>query len=264
VIYPRLAQLGFTERVVDGVEVIIPPVCDVPAGAFPMGSDPAHDKEAYGDEMPRHRVTLPAFQIGRHPVTVAEYVGFVRAGHAEPQASDNARTWRGQLRQPDRPVMNVSWHDAVAYAAWLARVTGAPWRLPTEAEWEKAARWDAAAGRARLYPWGDAFDQARCNTYGSGKRRTTPVGSYPNGASPCGAEDMAGNVWEWTSGLFAPYPYRADDGKERADSADDRVSRGGSWDFDPSRARAAARYPVAPDYGADEIGFRLACAVTGG
>lgn len=117
---------------------------------------------------------------------MAEYACFVRAGHA--MLSD----WLTQLGTLDRSVASVSWHDATAYAAWLARQTGQPWHLPTEAEWEKAAR----GTEGRIYPWGDTFDASRANTYESGIGTTTPVGASPSGASPSGAQDLAGNVWE--------------------------------------------------------------------
>jgi formylglycine-generating enzyme required for sulfatase activity len=168
-----------------------------------MGSDPKRDSQAEDCEKPQHRVTPAAFQIGRYPVTVAEYACFVRAGHAAPQRGTyRPITWDDQLKRLDHPVVCVTWHDAVAYAAWLAKLTGQSWRLPTEAEWEKAAR----GTDGRIYPWGDAFDKARCNVSESGIGTTTPVGSYPNGASPYGAQDMAGSVWEWASSLFKPYP----------------------------------------------------------
>jgi formylglycine-generating enzyme required for sulfatase activity len=254
VVRARLAHLGFEARVVGGVEIIVPPLCDVPAGEFLMGSDPTQDVDARPEEQPQHRVTLDAFQIARFPVTVAEYAYFVRAGSAPPEWWDDGRGGA------DCPVVGVSWHDAVAYAAWLAHVTGARWRLPSEAEWEKAARWDPAAGRARLYPWGDAFDQERCITAGAGGGGATPVGHYAErgDASPCGAHDLAGDVWEWTSSLYEPYPYRADDGRARAEAIGGRVLRGGSWAHLPRHARAARRNAVRPAGLGADIGFRLA------
>jgi formylglycine-generating enzyme required for sulfatase activity len=195
-------------------------------------------------------VTLPAFQIARCPVTVAEYACFVRSGQREP------RNWQVQLAKLDHPVVFVTWHDAMAYAAWLAKLTGQHWRLPTEAEWEKAAR----GTDGRIYPWGGTFDRTRCNTYESGIGTTTPVGNYPNGASPYSAQDMAGNVWEWTSSLFKRYPYRADDDRERVDSTENRVMRGGSSLNGAGRARAACRKSNWPDLLNNIYGFRLALA----
>jgi formylglycine-generating enzyme required for sulfatase activity len=160
-------------------------------------------------------------------------------------------------------VVNVSWNDATAYAAWLARTTGQPWRLPTEAEWEKAARWDPATRHARIYPWGDTFEASRANTRSGGPGRTTPVGTYPTGASPCGAQELAGNVWEWTSSLKQPYPYNAQDGRERADSTGNRVLRGGSWNLDPRYARAAYRNDRDPDFIHAYVGLRVLLASPG-
>jgi formylglycine-generating enzyme required for sulfatase activity len=156
--------------------------------------------------------------------------------------------------------VDVSWRDAVAYAAWLAQLTGQPWRLPTEAEWEKAARYDPATRASRVYPWGDTFDQSRANTSGSGRGTTTPVDSYPGGASPCGAQDMAGNVWEWTSSLYKNYPYNVGDGRERADATDNRVLRGGSWLNDPASSRAAYRLDDDPSLAGADVGFRVVVA----
>ncbi len=175
-----------------------------------MGSDKSRDREAFDDELPQHRVELAAFQIGKYPVTVAEYALAVTAGAVPEPPAVGSVTWQTQLQHLDHPVVCVSWQDATAYAAWLRTVTERQtgWRLPSEAQWEKAARWDPAANASRIYPWGDSFDTSRCNTYESGIGTTTPVGSYPasdqrrSGASPCGAEDMAGNVWEWTSSLY--------------------------------------------------------------
>jgi formylglycine-generating enzyme required for sulfatase activity len=196
---PRLAELGYRVAFLNGAEVILPPLCDVPAGPFLMGSDPATDKDAEVNEQPQHWVTLGAYQIGKYPVTVAEYACFIRAtGRAAPTGEDGMPyqvSWQTQLRQQlDHPVVTVSWRDATAYVQWLAERAGHPWRLPSEAEWKKAARWDAAMGSARIYPWGDAFDASHCNSDEGKIEMTTPVGSYLSGASPYGALDMAGNV----------------------------------------------------------------------
>jgi formylglycine-generating enzyme required for sulfatase activity len=257
---PRLAQLGFTANKRNGVAFITPPVCQVPAGEFLMGSDPRRDKGTYtdGTEQPQHRVNLAAYAIARFPVTVAEYACFVEgANHRQPQQ------WANQLQMLDHPVVYVSWNDAVAYAAWLANLTQQPWRLPTEAEWEKAARWEARSGVARLYPWGDTFDASRANTDEGGKGGTTAVGSYPNGASPYGAEEMAGNVWEWTHSLYKPYPYTESDGREVGNSTENRVLRGGSWIINSQGARAACRSQNGPVDLYSIGGFRLVLAAPG-
>jgi toxoflavin biosynthesis protein ToxD len=247
----RLADLGFGARKIGGVEVIVPPVVSVPAGEFTMGSDAKQDKDSDDDEKPQHSVTQQAFQIGKYPVTVAEYACFTRSGHREPT------NWQSQLAKPDHPVVNVTWGDAVAYTAWLASRTAQSWRLPSEAQWEKAARWDPAARRARRYPWGDTFDKARANVKESGKETTTPVGTYPNGASPCGSQDMVGNVWEWTSTVFRPYPYSHTDGREDPDATQNRVLRGGSWDTYARNVRAAYRHHKVPVHSDNNIGLRL-------
>jgi formylglycine-generating enzyme required for sulfatase activity len=252
----RLAALGFGLWPAGGQEVVLvpPPLCDVPAGPFFMGSDPNLDPQATEAEQPQHQVMLGAFQIARFPVTVAEYAAFLRTGYRAPMH------WTQVRRRPDHPVVGVTWHDALAYAMWLTALTGEPWRLPTEAQWEKAARWDPANAHARIYPWGDTFDASRANTQESpGKRDTTPAGTYPSGASPCGAQDMAGNVWEWTSSLYQPYPYVATDGREDVAAQGSRVLRGGNMGNLARYARAANRYhySLAPDLATLGIGFRL-------
>ena len=254
----RLANLGFTAHSDNGIEYILPPRCTVPAGPFLMGSDPKRDSEASKSEQPQHTVTLATYGIARFPVTVAEYACFVRAGQPSPQWNERQGTtvpWPEQLQRLDHPVVCVSWNDARSYASWLTYITGQSWRLPTEAEWEKAAR----GTDGRLYPWGDGFDQWRCNTKESGKGTTTPVGTYSAGASPCGAQDMAGNVMEWTASLYRPYPYDVADGREEANSTATRVLHGGSWTNNAVSARAACRpdYHYPPGNYLDGIGFRL-------
>jgi len=145
----------------------------------------------------------------------------------------------------------------VAYATWLAQVTGELWRLPTEAEWERAAR----GTDGRIYPWGNKWDLAGANTVEGKRGGTTPVGSYPSGASPSGALDMAGNVWEWTSSQYRPYPYNAGDGRERAESTGNRVPRGGAWDVIARFASTAFRTNnsgFVPELVRSNLGFRLA------
>lgn len=266
---PRLASLGFKGHSIDGVELITPPLFTVPAGDFLMGSDKQHDNKAIYDELPQHQVTLRAYQIARFPVTVAEYACFIRAGHEE------IGYWQIQLGKLDHPVVHISWDNIVAYVRWLAKTTGQPWRLPSEAEWEKAAR----GSDGQIYPWGDQWDRARANTcetdantYDAELGTTTPVGIYRDrgDASPCGAHDMAGNVWELTSSFHEPYPYRL--GGRREDltpfgfsrfSFPDRmghvrhVRRGGSWRNSARYARAAYRHSDMLDGLNDCSGFRL-------
>jgi formylglycine-generating enzyme required for sulfatase activity len=252
----RLANLGFTAHSDKGVDYILPPICTVPAGPFLMGSDPKQDEGAWDNEQPQHTVTLPTYDIARFPVTVAEYACFVRAGHPEPKPIRflGDVDWQAQVKHLDHPIVSVTWQDAVDYAYWLSvRTSQSWWRLPTEAEWEKAAR----GTDGRIYPWGDLFDKAHCNTKESDIVATTPVGSYPSGASPYGVQDMAGNVCEWTSSQFRRYPYNIADGREDADSTCNRVLRGGSWDNDAGLARAAFRADTPSGYFLDNNGFRL-------
>lgn len=269
----QLKRMGFevhtAEDPTTGKEVayLSPPMCHVPAGPFLMGSDPQHDSLALDLEMPQHEVTLPVYQIARFPVTVAEYACFVAAGQAAPRKNPLGTDWQTQLTRPDHPVAGVSWYDAYNYAVWVARLTGLPFALPSEAEWEKAARWDASgnggSGVARIYPWGNDFDSARCNTLESRIRGTTAVGTNGpeqpdrDGVSPCGAQDMAGNVWEWTRTIYDAHAYSNGAPLEDADATDNRVLRGGSWRTVSRNARSASRNSGPPDYAGVGIGFRL-------
>ena len=168
-------------------------------------------------------MSLPEFYIGKYPVTNAQYAAFVKAtGGRGLSGWLSESTLRGKEAHP---AVNVSWRDAAAFCRWLGQGTGLAFRLPTEAEWEKAAR----GADGRIYPWGDAPpDETLCNIDGT-VGDTTPVGTYPKGASPCGALDMAGNVWEWTGSLYKEYPYDAADGREDPSGGGLRVVRGGSW-----------------------------------
>ncbi len=265
-----LYDLGFRGRNIGGVECILPTTVFVAEGIFAMGSNTARDPLAFDDELPAHPVNVAAFSIGIYPVTVAEYACAVRAEQVpEPRINDDPyvrrpnehmATWEQQLQHPDHPVVNVSWNHAVAYVLWLAQVTGQSWRLPTEAEWEKAARWDAKQQIARIFPWGDKWDRARANALDGGSETTTAVGAFAaNGdASPYGAHDMAGNVWEWCSSLAKPYPYNIKDGRELMSSSGRRVMRGGSWRVIPRYARAASHINYSRFHIQSDIGFRLA------
>jgi formylglycine-generating enzyme required for sulfatase activity len=235
-----------------------------PAG---MGATPG--------ESPAHRVTLPAFRIGRTPVTNAQYAHFVRATR-QPVAPELA--WQlagiGQVPPPgreDHPVTGVTWDEAVHYCRWLSESTGRRYRLPSEAEWERAAR----GAEGRLYPWGDEFDVARCNAAPGGRGQTTAVRAYsPGGDSPEGVADLAGNVWEWTGTAWGRdpnvaeygYPYQADDGRENPAPAPGplrelRICRGGSFGDGPERMTGSARRRQAADSRSRRCGLRVVLEV---
>ena len=220
---------------------------EIPASEFAMGSEQVED-----DEKPVHRVYLPTYAIARVPITNAQYRLFVEAtDHQPPKHWPDGRIPKDL---ESHPVVEVTWHDAIAYCQWLSQVTGKTITLPSEAEWEKAARGDKDR---RAYPWGDTFDRLRCNTSELGIGATTPVGIFPDGVSPYGVLDMSGNVWEWTRSVYADYPYQPDDGREALVGDGRRVVRGGSF-LDPRlNARAAARGNLAPDSRLDVDGFRV-------
>jgi formylglycine-generating enzyme required for sulfatase activity len=227
---------------------------EVPAGPFLMGSSD-QDKLARDNEKPQHRLELPTYFIGKTPVTNAQFRPFVEGDGYRNQGywTDVGWQWReqGNITQPEYwnsntwngdeyPVVGISWFEAVAYCRWLAAQTGIPFRLPTEAEWEKAAR----GPEGLIYPWGNRWETGRCNSKEDGKQRTTPVGSYPNGASPYGALDMAGNVWEWCVTKWQkPYPYQLEEEwtEEYLAGNDRRIVRGGSWFNEQKFVRGANR-----------------------
>jgi formylglycine-generating enzyme required for sulfatase activity len=262
----------------DGAEMLL-----VPAGEFGMGSTAAEVDRACKQgggigcenqskkELPRHRVDLDAFYLDRYEVTNALFERFVTAtGHrttAEregfayalrgPQWNKvSGASWRapsgpGSAAVPDHPVVQVSWDDASAYCRWAGK------RLPTEAEWEKAAR----STDGRMYPWGEQWDRGRANVSESpGQGKTAPVGSYPNGVSPYGVHDMAGNVWEWVADWYdANYYQRSPTRNPQGPaSGSDRVLRGGGWFGTPFSLRAAFRFFNRPGDRRDWIGFRCA------
>lgn len=249
--------------------VRLPVMIPIPAGDFLMGtsdedikrlqikeSDWAYewfDNDLFDAEQPQHMVTLGAFEIAQYPVTNLEYHLFIQdSGHRLPKGWNG---FRYPLEQALHPIVGVSRLDALAYIEWLNSLSGYTFRLPSEAEWERAARGDDG----RIYPWGNTFDPWRCNTAESAKKSATPVGSYsPGGDSPCGAADMVGNVWEWTSSIYMPYPYRADDGREEQRNDGRYVIRGGAWYYTRKLARCSAREGMASSQLSPLIGFRLA------
>ena len=232
----------------------------IPAGRFIMGSDTGP-----ADERPQHAVALPTYSIDRFPVTNSAFGEFLDAvgplnGRGErlfDVDDPDARIHRvGGKWTADRgfelhPVVEVSWAGARDYCAWRGK------RLPTEAEWEKAAR----GADGRRYPWGDDAPDPTRARYGAGWNATTPVGSFPQGASPYGIHDMAGNGWQWVSSAYLPYPYRADDGREALAPGPVRGTRGGGHDSPPAeitttqRGRSLSRNPRS---GHHNIGFRCA------
>ncbi len=223
---------------------------EIPAGEFWLGSENGRP-----NEKPLHQLFLDRFLIARAPVTNAQYHLFVQA--AEYEAPKHWEEGRPPKGKESHPVVNVTWYDALAYCRWLSQVTGKPLTLPSEAQWEKAARGDKDK---REYPWGDTFDSTRCNTHQLGLGDTTPVGIFPNGASPYGCLDMAGNVWEWTRSLWEfGYPYNPADGRENLEAGTDvlRVLRGGSFSDDGNLARCAIRFHYLPWVGDFNFGFRL-------
>ena len=238
----------------------------VPAGRFLMGSDPKVDEDANAAEQPQHRLYLPEFYIGKYPVTNEQYAAFVKATHGAAP-----RHWKnGQIpaAKGNHPVVYVSWRDAITFCQWFRQASGKAIQLPTEAEWEKAAR----GSDGRIYPWGNKPPTKELGNFAGNIGDTTPVGHYPTGVSPCGALDMVGNVWEWTGSLWgegssAPkfgYPYDAKDGRENLSAPNTvlRVVRGGSWDRGQRLARCVVRNWSAPDNFYGIIGFRVVVSLS--
>jgi iron(II)-dependent oxidoreductase len=230
----------------------------IPAGEFTMGSEgKALDEDAA--ERPVHAVSLPAFLIDKTEVTTTQYAQFLNetkrtkddAGQAFlglPQYLPLEHAdgqWQPRAGKEQWPMTNVTWYGATAYARWAGK------RLPTEAEWEKAAR----GTDGRKYPWGPAMDYGKLRF---GQDSIGPVGTLPVGASPCGCLDMAGNAWEWTGSVFRPYPYVATNGREDPSSAERRVARGGSWTGEPHIATTTYRFRPEPTFAHGYLGFRCA------
>ncbi|MEI7845282.1 MAG: SUMF1/EgtB/PvdO family nonheme iron enzyme [Chloroflexota bacterium] len=342
----KIGDPRFEKQSIGSVQLILPEMLPVPAGEYLMGSQ-QDEKDTYEDEYPRHTVTVPAFALGKWPVTNAEYACFMAAGGYQNEAlwegelskrwlkgeevaggqfkswldvwkilktwdnvrenleqrgtftpaqvdsyvyvaslteeklkevvsrqlSQKSRTqpanWHDPLyNNPSQPVVGITWFEARAYCAWLTAVTGKPYRLPTEAEWEAAARGlpaspdrSGAGGEVRTYPWGNDWDKEKANTIEGRVMKPAPVGAYAcaGAVGPFGAEDQSGNVYNWTSSLYLPYPY--DPAKsELTEDQGQRTLRGGSW-YDLSRnARCAYRDRYFPDFFNLSIGFR--CVVS--
>lgn len=217
----------------------------VPAGKFLMGSDNmgpsiyGNDSPSYSDNRPQQALTLDAFWIDQTEVTNRQYALCVTDGKCIPPLLLSSSTRSQYYGNPDFsnfPVINMDWSMALDYCKWAGR------RLPSEAEWEKAAR----GTDGHIYPWGNDAPNDSLLNYNSAIRDTTEVGKYPAGKSVYGAYDMAGNVWEWVSSLYKPYPYNATDGREDLSAKGERVLRGGSWYFSEGSLRSIFRFGVIP------------------
>ncbi|MFC4560778.1 ergothioneine biosynthesis protein EgtB [Nocardiopsis mangrovi] len=276
--HPVLADRPYPEAAAGtaaGGEVLIE------AGPFTMGT--TGDPWSYDNERPAHTVHVGAFHIGVHPVTNAAHLAFMadggyddprwwsqagwewrsRSGKRAPAfwRRDGGDWWRRRFGRvepvpPDEPVQHVCFHEAEAHARWAGR------RLPTEAEWEKAARYDPARGTSLRFPWGDEEPGSRHANLGQHLLRPAPVGAYPAGASPSGVQQLIGDVWEWTSSGFTGYPgFRAFPYREYSEvffGGDYRVLRGGSWATHPTAVRGTFRNWDLPVRRQIFTGFRLA------
>ncbi len=326
----RVGDPRFERKTGKHGDYLMPPMVDIPAGTYIIGDDSSD----FDSEKPEHVVTMKSFQIGKFPVTNAEYALFIKAGGYENEQwweTESAKAWRGgennvegpkqdwreqrSIRQsrfdrirplvatekpshqkddweditqiseeafealldrwypagqqtqpsfwnslahnnPDQPVVGICWYEALAYCAWLSAQTGLRFRLPTEVEWEAAAR--GLGGRR--FPFGNEFDSSRCNTFESHIRRATPIGIFPNGATPEGCVDLCGNIPTWTSSVYAPYPYNAEDGRENSNSDERRIVKGIPFSFTGSTAPASWRHWLHPANRYYDFGFRLCCA----
>lgn len=250
---------------------MLPDLILIPAGTFTMGH-PTHS-----DATPQHQLALGACKIAKYPITNAEYAEFIAADGYQNEKHWTAIGWRWresrhvtepgfwhdpQFNTAKQPVVGVSWYEAVAFCNWLGAQYSRRFRLPSEAEWEKAAR---GVTDARAFPWGDRFEANRANTAELGASGTTPVDAFPVGASPYGVCDLAGNVFEWTLSMWGKswqemeyaYPYRADDGREEIEGSAARVMRGGSWFNRAIEAQVWYRARYLAGSRGSNIGFRV-------
>ena len=249
---------------------------EIPGGTFRMGAQrkdskaTGYDKEAFDDESPVRRVTVSPFLLGRYPVTVQEYRAFVEVGekgYLDPSCWDPEGwawrskqgyvapgVWETQREHRNRPVIWVSWYEADAYCRWAGG------RLPTEAEWEYAARGE----EGRRYPWGPEKPDDQRASFGWRFGRPSPVGIYPLGATPEGLRDLAGNVWEWCADRYRDYPSKDARAPTGPKSGSSRVLRGGAFNGYPWYLRAACRYHGRPERRFDGYGFRVVWSLSGG
>jgi formylglycine-generating enzyme required for sulfatase activity len=306
-----LARLGDPRLAVTTLEAM--EFCLVPSGSFRMGSQKKDDPDTQDNEKP-HEVKLPDYWISLFPVTNAQFNVFVNAGgygvRKYWKEAQDAKVWQSgkvkgyfdkeprerpmQFGEPfgllNHPVVGITWYEALAFTRWLTEIwqqqgfLPKDWKvlLPSEAEWEKAARGGLKLPENpvvirinnivgveglpplrdnprsyRIYPWEGGFDPDKANIGETGIGSTSAVGCFPGGASPYGVLDMSGNVWEWTRGLYKDYPYDTKDGRENLDSSDRRVLRGGAFYFSRGGARCASRFRLIPDFRFDDRGFRV-------
>lgn len=263
-----MSTTGMTKMELQKMRLEAPHMVTIPAGEVYMGTSDGqleslllreewaeewYERDLFVVEQPQHSVMIPRLEIGKFPVTNAQYYLFVwSSGYRIP------RTWEGfqyESEKENHPVAGVSKDDVEAYCKWLNNTLKSNYRLPTEAEWERAAR----GSDGRMYPWGNVFDPWRCNTTEGSRKDTTIVGEFsPSGDSPFGVCDMAGNVMEWTSSYLLSYPYKMADGREEPQKTKDCVVRGGGWYYSRKLARSAAREGVMKTYQSNSLGFRLA------
>ena len=281
-----LARLGDPRREVLDIDAIFDTLCPIPVGEFWMGSD-ENDPEAYEDERPLHRQRIAQpYAIACFPVTQAQYQTFVAEGGYlqaqwwqyagnywlagagfKGQYDDAPRTRPAQFTDerfqlPNHPVVGVSWHEAVAFCQWLTarwRAVGVltakqVLRLPSEVEWERAARGDRDT---RMRPWGNNPMPEHANFSDTGLHCTSAVGAFAAGRALCGAEDLIGNVWEWTSTQWEEGNYTDYRPDNALDDASNRAVRGGSWNFDERDARCAFRDRNSPDHWNVNLGVRI-------
>ena len=253
----------------------------IPEGEFLMGSTPEEAKAAYEDaklrssmleqhtfdaELPQHRVYLSAYEISRYEITNAQYRAFIEAtSRPTPRGHNGEETWADEtLNGGTQPVVGVTWFDAQAFAEWIGG------SLPTEAQWERAAR----GTDARVYPWGDTPPKARQHAnFARRYNRPMPIGQFPKGASPDGIADLAGNVWEWCLDEYSPTFYQISSGVGEVsnlatatrnplnlrfrDVLRARVIRGGAWDVGSAFLRSGLRFKFYPLDSTRTIGFRV-------